>query len=104
MNSAKPASPWLDKPLARAPRQRKGGRVARAASSSARIRPLAQQRANHLLDQQRARVDAIEIAPVVIITVTGVEVVARAQAVRDLSVSIPRAVAEVIALADIEEF
>src|SRR5205823_4136461 len=34
---------------------------------------------------------------------TGVEVVASAQAVRDLSVSIPRAVAEVIALADIEE-
>src|SRR3954447_15098907 len=84
-------------PLARAGAERKGRPVIRTTSH-----PLSQQGADHLLDEQGARIDLIEVAIAVIITVGWVEIVPAPEIVGDLAEGIAVAIGAPPALAPIE--
>src|SRR5690348_4736681 len=73
-----------------------------AAKKSRPVARLADQRLDHLLDEQGPGVDLVEIAVAVIIAVVRIEVVAAAQVVGDLPVGIAAAVGALPPLSAVE--
>src|SRR5215467_12990933 len=63
---------------------------------------LVEQRRNHLLDDQRARIDSVEITVVVIIMVVRIQVVAPSDIVRNVAVGVIGPIAALPVLTAIE--